>query len=151
MQDDILAWRDRRRGRRQDRHVGDESPEAAGPDRIVRIALFELHPYLRADRRHDEAAGLNAGRRHARHRPARWQLAEHVRHLREDAPDLQGIDVLDHRAAILAVEALLASSAVGGCRAHGLTVGTVETRPLRVSVKSCLYSPRLILWVTPFT
>ena len=31
------------------------------------------------------------------------------------------------------------------------TVGTVETRPLRVSVKSCLYSPRLILWVTLLT
>ena len=67
-------------------------------------------------------------------------------------PICSGIDVLDHQAAILAVEALgLPPGDADGAWAHGLTVETVETRPLRVSVKFCLYSPRLILWVTLLT
>ena len=61
------------------------------------------------------------------------------------------VDVLNNQPAILAVEFL---NGVAGGRlicAHTFTVGIVETKPFRVSVKSCLYSPRLILCVTLLT
>ena len=66
----------------------DDPPEAARPDRVIRVALLELDPDLRSDRRHHEAARLDAGDRHTRHRPARRDLAQHVRHLHHDAADL---------------------------------------------------------------
>ena len=55
--------------------------------------------------------------------------------MRLDAAALLGIDVVDHRAAILAV--------VAGHLAvvHAATCGRVEIKPLRLSSKLCLYSP----------
>ena len=65
-----------------------------------------------------------------------------VGHHRLDAADLQRVDVVDHRAAILAEE--------GTC-AHTGTVGRVEINPLRASENVCLYSPRLMSCVTLLT
>src|SRR5262249_59242552 len=103
------------------------------------------------DRRDDETAGLNARGRHARPRRAGRNRAEDVRHLHDDAADLLGIDVRDHQPAVLPVEAPGIAPRRRIACAHGFTVDTVDTRPLRVSVKSCLYSPRLILCVTRLT
>ena len=63
--------------------------------------------------------------------------------MRHDAAELHRVDVVDHGAAVDA-EIL--------CRArHTLTVDTEEPMPPRASEKFCLYSPRLMVWVTLLT
>src|SRR6185312_7978120 len=122
---------------RQRRHFRRAAPEAADPDRIIRVALLELDPHAGADLRHHVHAALLAGDRHARHRPAGRDQSGHVRHLHLDAPALFRVHVLDHRAAVIDEE-----------HVHAGTSGTVETRPLRDSWKLCRYSPRRIVWRT---
>ena len=63
-------------------------------------------------------------------------------HDRLDAAHHHRIDVVQDRAAIFAEEMFVT---------HAGTFGKVEMRPLRVRVKSCLNSPRLILLVTLLT
>lgn len=61
--------------------------------------------------------------------------------------DLHGVDVVEHHASVLAVELVV----------HRLfllqtgTLGVIDTRPLRVSSKLCLNSPRLSRLVTLLT
>src|SRR5215469_3408188 len=129
-------------GQRKHGQFGGGAPEAPCPDGIVGIALFELHPHAGADLRNEIGAHLLARDRHARHRPARRQDRRHVRHNDLNAAHLQGVDVLQDRSAIFSV--------VLFCFIHEGTAETVDTKPLRVSVKFCLYSPRLIEWVTLF-
>src|SRR5262249_32483609 len=133
------------------RHIRHQPPEPSGPDRIIRIALFEFDPDLRAYRWNDEASRLDSCCRHTGHRPARWDFAEHVRNLHHDAADLLGIDVLDHQTRVFSVFFCWIPACSGLLRTHDGTVGTVDTKPFRLSLKLCLYSPRLILWVTLFT
>ena len=66
----------------------DETPEPAGPDGVVGIALFKLDPDLRTDGRNDEHTGLNACRRDTRKRPGARYFAEHIGALHHDAADL---------------------------------------------------------------
>src|SRR3569832_104293 len=128
---------------RKQRHLGRRAPIAADPDWKVGIALLDLHPYAAAFQRQCEHAHVDAGDRHAGHGPARQHHVRHVGHHRLDAADLHGVDVVHHGAAVLAEEFL--------GLAHGGTLGTVDNRPLRASVKFCLYWPRLIACVTLFT
>src|ERR1700722_4325178 len=67
---DILSGRDCRRCGSEDGNVRDQSPEASGPDGIIRIALFKFDPHLRPDWRHNKYSGLDACRRNTRHGPA---------------------------------------------------------------------------------
>src|SRR6185312_7772690 len=53
-------------GQRQRGHFRRAAPEAAAPDRVIRIALLKFHPHARADLRHHVHAALLAGERHAR-------------------------------------------------------------------------------------
>src|SRR5262249_19156247 len=118
-------------------------PEAAHPHRKVRVALLELHPDAGADLRDHERPLLLAGDRHAGHGPTRGDDVRDVGHDHLDAPDLLGVGVGDHRRPVEAVELLPF--------AHAGTLGRVEMRPFRASEKLCLYSPRLMLWVTLLT
>ncbi len=59
-------------------------------------------------------------------------------------PCCSGIDVVQHHAAVLAVVFLIDAAAV----AHTGTLGVMEIRPLRVSSKLCLNSPRFSVLVT---
>src|SRR5215510_2427231 len=140
---DVLAGRNGRRHERERGYFGEHAPEAADPDRLVGVAAIELDPHAGADLRHGEETLRLAGERHAGHGPAGRHHVGYGRHDRHDAADLLGIDVVDDRAAIFAVEFL--------AFAHAATCGTVETRPLRASWNCCLYSPRLIECVTLFT
>ncbi len=65
-----------------------------------------------------------------------------IRHDGLDAAQHHWIDVVQDRAAIFAEEFLVA---------HAGTFENVEMRPLRVRVKFCLNSPRLIVLVTLLT
>ena len=58
-------------------------------------------------------------------------------------PICKRIDVVHHRPAIDAVEFWTFP--------HTLTVETEDPTPPRDRLKLCLYSPRLMLWVTLFT
>ena len=63
-----------------------------------------------------------------------------VGHHHLDAADLHRVDVVDDRAAVLAVERCASLMSA--------PTGRVEIRPLRASENDCLYSPRSISWVT---
>ena len=106
---------------RERRHFRDGAPEAADPDRRVGIALLELDPHAGADLRHDVDAAHLAGDRNARHGPRRQRDAGDVRHDHLNAADLLGIDVVDHRRAVLAVIAL-GGEELGEGKAHGGTI-----------------------------
>src|SRR5262249_9650379 len=107
----------------------------------------------------EERPAALAGHRHTRQRPAARHDAEHVGHDCLNAPALLGIDVAEHRGAVLAVVPLdrgvLRVDAVVDiavvAEVHDATVSTVDSNPLRTSEKLCLYSPRLILCVTLLT
>ena len=88
LQHDVLAGRNGGRRGGEDRDVGDQAPEAAGPDRVVGIALLELDPDLRADRRHDEACRPECRRRARRASPSCWGFRRARRALHHDAADL---------------------------------------------------------------
>src|SRR5262249_9796173 len=132
----------RHRRLRERRHLGRGAPEAADPDRVVRVALLELDPHAGADRRQHHDARLDARERHARHGPARPRQREHVRDLDLDPVLPLRVDVVDDRTAVLAVE-------LRG--AHAGTRGVIEIRPSRASWKLWWYSPGLIWWVTLLT
>jgi hypothetical protein len=94
---------------------------------VVGIALFKLHPDLRAEGWNDEHAGLNACGGDARKSPAAGNFAENVGALHHDPADLEGVDVVDGQAAIFAIVASGAATCCGTLWAHTFTVGTVET------------------------
>ena len=129
-----------RRRARERGHLGAAAPEAADPDRMVGIALLELDPHAGADHRQREHAVLDAGDRHARHRPGDGDQAGDVGHLHLQPALLHRIDVVQHHAAVLAV--------IPAGSAHTGTRGVIEIRPLRVRLKLCLNSPRLSVLVT---
>ena len=107
--------------------------------------MLEFNSDLGSDRWHNEAPGLNARRRYTGHGPTRRSLAQNVRDLCDDATLLLRIDVIEDQAAVLAVISVGAAARGRILWSHKFTVGTVETKPFRVKVKFCLYSPRLIL------
>src|SRR5262249_48469231 len=123
---------------------------ASGPDRFVRITLLEFDPHPRTDRRHEVRSHRGAGgpgERDAGFTPARRHESEHIGDFAHDPAAQFGVDIQYQRSAVLAVKAL---ERVAGL-VHTGTLGVREMRPSRLSSKPCLYSPRLISWVTLFT
>src|SRR5712692_8471738 len=143
LKDDRLSGRNRRWCKRGGGYLSQVAPPATGPDGPVGVACLKLDPHSGANLWHHESAFLLAGQRHARGRPCGRYDAADVGHCHQDAADLQGIDVVHDRAAVDAV--------VFGTFPHTDTVDTEEPTPPRDKLKLCLYSPRLMLWVTLFT
>src|SRR5438034_636627 len=139
--------RDAAEARRQ--HAGETgnfrraAPVASDPHREVEIALLEFHPDAGAHRRDREKTALLAANGDTRHGPRGEREVGHIRHDHLNPAALFRIDVVHDHAAVFAVEGSTLGHVV-----HTGTLGTVESRPLRDSVKSCLYSPRWILWGT---
>ena len=124
----------------QRRHLGRDAPAAADPDRIVGVALLELDPHAGADLRHHVRCP-SACRRPARRASPSWR--DRGRRRRAPAPG-------GGRSASGSM--LLSDRCRDTCRSTSCPSlmpapsASIETRPLRVSVKLCLYSPRLIVW-----
>ena len=138
----MIAGHRRRRQPRQRRHLGRAAPEAADPDRIVGIALLELDPHARAD--HAARANMPI-----------WMPAtgtQGIAQVAGTAPATSGTMHL-HAAHLHRVDVVDAPCR-GTCRRYCVSSlmpapsAVIETRPLRVSVKLCLNSPRLIVVVT---
>ena len=94
-----------------------------------------------------ETRGLiNPRRRNAWHCHLDGVKPSTFRHFHHNPADLLRVDVLQDPLPGTPVEACGVSIWSLGLSAHWVkvTVGTVETSPLRLSLKSCLYSPRLI-------
>ena len=113
----------------QRRHLGRRAVEAAGPDRVVGVAVLELDPDAGADRRHARTLPVWMP---ATGKQGIAQLVSaivgDVGHDRLDAADHHRVDVVDDRAAVLAEIGL----------GHAGTEAWVGRRPLRFSVKLLL-------------
>ncbi len=135
------------------------SPEAADPDRDSRDCPARTRPRRRSRWRHDEHARSGCRRPARRASPSSTGSSlSDVGHLRPcSRPLLLGIDVVRAPSrgtcrSTGSARRVRCPGLVGGFGSiHGNTLGTMETRPFRVSEKLCLYSPRLILCVTLFT
>src|SRR5579864_2821792 len=138
-----LSRRNWRRGIRCGGHFQGAAPPTASPHWTIWITGLKLNPDSGADLRHHEHARLLACNRDGRHGPGTGNHAAYIRHRDQDAPGLQWVYIVDYRTAINAVKLRTLS--------HTVTVETEDPVPPRDKVKLCLYSPRLMLWLTLFT
>src|SRR5713101_4591748 len=142
---------------RQHGYLSGRTPVAAGPNGVVGIALFELDPDTRADGWNGEDSHLNSADGQGRHGPTGGHEVRYVGYDDLNPANLERVNVVDHRAAILAIEPMTAQGAFdhaaqtecgSAAFTHAGTLEKVEMSPLRAAVKLCLNSPRLMLWVT---
>src|SRR5262249_31221904 len=118
---------------------------AAGPHRVVRVSLLELDPDAGVVVRHVPETHVRADERRRRLGPDAGRVPQDVGHRHQQPAEPLGVQVAGDRPGVPAVEFLPAVAA------HGITTGVWEMSPSRASVKLCLYSPRLMSWVTLLT
>ena len=103
-------------------------PEAARPDRIVRIAVLELDPDAGAGFRQREKTHPAACERQTWHGPTAFLIAQHIRDFGSDTPHHQWVLNIGHGATIFSVELI----------AHGMTTGSSAPVPSLLTVNLCL-------------
>ena len=108
---------------------------------MVEVALFELDPDVRPDRRDGEDAHLAACVGGARQRPPRGLASEEAGDCDLDAPLRRRVHVVGDNSPILPV-VLPPALAQGGSTCDS------DPSPSRVIVKLWVYSPSLMLCVT---
>src|SRR5438093_516612 len=110
--------------------------------------MFELDPHPCANWWHQIHAHWRArwpSQRHTWLGPTRWNRSQYIWNIQHQPSALFRVHVSKHGATIFTVVTAVRAASVS---IHGITTGICETTPSRESVKLCLYSPRLILWVT---